>query len=165
MYHIQQQLLALLNNFPIRWLGRLCRVLVFPLGARLSPPKDRWQRDVVAALSTMTPLRHRLLGNVYTTPTDYNAAGKTLAAFDQWLAAEPLLAKLKAAIRDKTIPKQVSITEQLSAALEKNIFTVSECDIIRSVELARSAAIAVDDFSIELLQKDSPQIKKSVEDA
>src|SRR5690606_22935945 len=74
---IETALSGALRNFPIRPVGWLLWLLVFPLGRRAQAPGDRLSRRAASLL--MTPgdaARARLAAGVHRPPCAYNAAGR-----------------------------------------------------------------------------------------
>jgi acyl-CoA dehydrogenase len=68
------------------------------------------------------------------------------------ITAEPIEKQIKAAKKEGDIDGYTAI-QQAQSALEKNIITVEQFDIIMQAEEARKKVIAVDDFLSEELER------------
>src|SRR5690606_37998858 len=73
---LETALSGALRNFPIRPIGWLLWLLVFPLGRRAQPPGDRLSRRAAAILMTPCEARARLARGVFLTPGPNNPAGR-----------------------------------------------------------------------------------------
>ena len=69
VWHMQMALDGAIRNFPVRPVGWLLRVLVFPFGRREVPPSDRLGRRVAALITAPSEARDRLTEWTYLTPT------------------------------------------------------------------------------------------------
>jgi len=75
LYQNQEQLHAMLRNFPNKWLARLVRFCVFPRGRKYYSPADEWNRDISEKLMADTPTRQRLIHGIYNTVEPNNPFG------------------------------------------------------------------------------------------
>ena len=65
LFRVQQALDGILGNFPVRHLGPVLRVAVFPTGRYFRLPDDRLNEQVAGILRTPGPVRDRLTEDVY----------------------------------------------------------------------------------------------------
>ncbi|MDP1557916.1 MAG: acyl-CoA dehydrogenase [Nitrosomonas sp.] len=145
VYRLQQSFDELLNNFPgnvvMVW---LLRMLVFPLGKRYSPPSDVLGHEVAQLMLEPGAARDRLTAGIYV-PT---AADEPLADLEAALrcAVESVAieAKLRSAVKTGQITAQSD--EKISKALQQNIITASEAELLNKMKDLRRRVIMVDDF-------------------
>ncbi|MXS85995.1 acyl-CoA dehydrogenase [Nitrosomonas sp. HPC101] len=156
LYRMQQAFHEFLLNFPA---GRIIRgglrFMIFPLGMRCLPPADALSHEVARLILTPGAARDRLTAGIYL-PT---AENDPLALLGQAMACavecEPIEARLKRAVKDKTLPSDEE--EQISKALAQGIITDSEAASLERMQILRRRVIMVDDFSPDLRQVDDQQ--------
>lgn len=150
LYEIQNRFNEILKNFPYRWMGRLLRVWVFPLGQHFSKPSDKLTQRVAQLLLAPTSSRLRLATGAYLP----SASEKIIAQVDDALlkvvVAEPIEKIIKAAAQ-KDIIRGFTMLELASAALSEGVISQSQYTAVLSAEEARKKVIAVDDFTSEEL--------------
>ncbi len=150
VYRLQEQLHALLRNFPNRPVAVLLRMLVFPVGRTYSSPGDELGRAVATLLLEPSAARDRLCAGIYVPDDATDLAGRLRAAHKAVVAAEPAMRKLREAERDGELP-QYEVAERLRAAKAQGILTDIEYEqLIRAGELT-AEVIAVDDFDFDAL--------------
>jgi len=116
---IQEQLDALLTNFPNRAVARLLRILIFPLGRCTQRPDDALTHQVANLLLEPSPARDRLTSGIYLPLDTAETVGRLDRALETIVAAD--------AIRPDTM-------------------TPHTAALIRDAASARQDVIAVDDF-------------------
>ncbi len=116
---------------------------------RLSPPPpDDLGSQVALALQEPGELRDRLTSSVFR-PTDVDTAlGRLEHAFRLAWDAEGVVRKLKKAIRAGRLPRRPPL-ELVSEAVELEILTAPEAELLKAAEEARDDAIQVDSFTLE----------------
>lgn len=140
-------------NVPV--LGRLLRGPVAlwsrinPIG---SPPSDRLGSRIARALQEPGNLRNRLTEGIFI-PTD---SGDHLATLEAALIlhhqADEIVGKIKDAVRARKLPKDRP-ESLIPQAVEEQVITREEAELLKTAERARTAAITVDSFSLaEYLQ-------------
>ncbi len=146
LYRAQQSFNEFLLNFPVNTVTRsLIRVMIFPLGRRYQPPADTLSHEVARLILVPGETRDRLTAGIYL-PTENN---EPLAWLEQALtcaiACEPVEAKLRRAIKEKTLIAREE--EQISQAVTQGILTSEEATLLEQMKVLRRRVIAVDDFS------------------
>ncbi len=142
---------GLYQNLSLPLLGR---VLAWPgsLWAKLTSfgrgPDDATGQRVARTLLQPSAQRDRLTGRIHIPTDPKEALGRLEHAMRLCSEAEPVLKKLKDAVRHGRLPK-ARPEQLLTQALEQGIVTAAEHDLVQSAEAARSEAIAVDSFSLE----------------
>ncbi|HED64574.1 MAG TPA: acyl-CoA dehydrogenase [Planctomycetes bacterium] len=145
LYRVEIALDGVLRNLPARWVARLLRPVIFPLGRRSAPPSDHLGAKVARALVEGGELRERLTTSMYV-PADGEAGlgfleetlGKILAAKDAW-------SKIHAATRAKELDRKPKAT-LVERAAEAGIISAEERARIEAAEAARGEAVQVDSF-------------------
>ena len=149
-YQAQQALVAILGLLPIRLGAWKLGLLIFPLGKPYAPPQDQLTHEVAQLLLYDSSCRDRLTQGIYINRQVGDATGRIERAFSAVLAAMPVEAKLKQAVKQGLLLKQAA--EPLREyALAQNIISQAEADLLVSAEQARLAAINVDEFSPKAL--------------
>src|SRR3546814_20142920 len=104
---IETALSGALRNFPIRPVGWLLWLLVFPLGRRAQPPGDRLSRRAASILMTPGDARARLAEGVFLTPCATNPAGRVDSYLPQVVLAEPVERKFLKALKTRSAERRV----------------------------------------------------------
>jgi acyl-CoA dehydrogenase len=145
LYQIQDALRGVLDNLPNRPVAWLLRPIVFPLGARLRPPSDRLGARVARSILDGKPGRLRLSRDVYSPGPEEQGLGRLEVALAAVVEAQPVLARIKQAIRQKKLRKAAPV-ELLDAALEAGLIDAAERDLALRAEALRDEVIQVDAF-------------------
>lgn len=145
LYGLQEQLDDLLRNFPDRRIAWLLRLIVFPLGTRFRPPSDALGHEVAAVIMDPGPARDRLTAGTFLTDDTRRAIGRIDAALTLVVAAEPIEARLREALRDGRITAGTDehLVEQ---GLAQGVVDADEAERYRMALAARRDVITVDAF-------------------
>jgi len=142
-YRMQNSLLDIFRNLPLP-LHLLLRGLVFPFGARFTPPSDKLGREVAAIIQAPGELRDLLISGLYL-PVDKNSPEAQLeAALQLAVATDPLEKKLRQEIKKETIDSSAS--DHLQQVVEQGVLTETECELLQQARELRQRVIAVDAF-------------------
>lgn len=152
LYEIQERFHAILTNFPNRLFARVLRWLIFPLGRRFQPPKDKLMRKVAKTIVEPSQTRERLTAGIYTTNDGKNIAAIMQDAFIQSIEAEAIEKTIRQAEKEGLIAANTP-DELAQAALRKKVITEAQYDALQSANKARKAIIDVDDFADEELRR------------
>ncbi|BAZ94242.1 acyl-CoA dehydrogenases [Thiohalobacter thiocyanaticus] len=144
-HRAQEALLALCDNLPNRWLGRLLRLWLFPLGRSYAPPSDALCDQVVELLLRPGEARDRLTAGLFLPESPDATLNRLETALTLSVQAEPVLRRIRAAMQagrvDSGDPEQ-----RLEAALAAGVITAADADRVRAAVAARHEVIAVDAF-------------------
>jgi acyl-CoA dehydrogenase len=151
VWHMQAALDGVIRNFPVRPLGWLLRLLVFPFGRHEVPPSDRLGHRVATLLMAPGAARDRLLQWIYRTPTPNNAIGRLDALLPDVIAAEPVERKFLKALKAGQL-KARDYLAQLDEARAAGVIDADEHALLRHVREAGEEFIAVDDFTTDELR-------------
>lgn len=149
LYRIQESFFAIICNLPNAGGALLLRWIVFPLGRLFRVPPDSLGRDIARTLSMPGPARDRLTRGAYVAKSEQDPIGALEAALVAVIAAEPVEAKIHAAVRDGRIKGRVR-PDQIEAALREGLITAAERSLIERAAQLRRRVIMVDDFPQDL---------------
>lgn len=145
---IQAAILDFLANFPVRWLAKVLRRLIFPWGSAYAGPADDLTAAIAQSLCGNLPLRERLSAHCWLRPD--SAAWQMEQAMHALLNAAPLLEKINR-IRFTEIPLPSPFESYLSArircAYQQQIINQDERDQLQIVADLCWEAIQVDEFA------------------
>jgi len=131
------------------------RMWAFPLGLPYRAPNDRLADAVADIILQPNEARDRLTQGLFV-PTDMSEPlGRLEDALLRTLAAEPILARIRGAMRDKHIAAG-DPELRITAAVEAGIISSEDAIIVHGAIAARRQVIDVDDFAPEQL---NPQFK------
>ncbi|WP_431635847.1 acyl-CoA dehydrogenase [Dyella sp. KULCS107] len=145
VWRMQMALDGAIRNFPVRPVGWLLRVLVFPFGRREVPPSDRLGRRVAALITAPGEARDRLTQWAYLTPTANNTVGRMCALLPDVIAAEPVERKFQKAQKAGQFVSR-DYDSQLLEAVKAAAITEGEAALLKRVRDASFEFISVDDF-------------------
>ena len=147
LYQIQIALDEILRNFPIKWLGLLVRVVVFPLGLSLRMPNDSLGHRVAALLIKPGRARDRLTRGIFISDDENDITGCLEDALPKVIKAEPIERRLRANDQAKSdLQSYQQWVEELSGL---DLLSAEEADILLQAHAATRKVIMVDDFEPE----------------
>ena len=145
LYGMQQSLLAFLDNFPLRAVARMLRGWAFPLGLPYRTPSDRLADAVADVIQKPSETRNRLTAGLFVPVGLHEPLGRLEDALARAAAAEPILARIRAAMRDHRIAHG-DPEARIDSARAAGIITGDEAAVIQAAQVARRQVIEVDDF-------------------
>ncbi len=146
IYRMQQAFDELLTNFPVHFaVTWLLRGLVFPLGKRCKPPTDALSHEVAQLLLNPGAVRDRLTSGIYVPVT----VGEPMADLEQALQCAIECKTVEDKLRDAVKSRQITASgdEKIDQALQKNVITAADADLLNRMKELRRQVIRVDDFS------------------
>ncbi len=154
LWQAEEALWKALALLPARVPATILRSLLFSTGRTCTAPDEHLISVLAKILLNDNSTRERLTAGIYIDQRPDDSSGRIEVAFKVVLQAAPIEIKLREARR------QGKLTEQdwplmVREALQKGLITEKESDIIQAAEVARSKAIAVDDFMPEQLVRRS----------
>jgi len=145
LYRIQDALVGVLDNLPVRWIVVLMKLAIFPLGARFRPPSDRLGAEVARDILEDREARRPLTADVFVPPPDEPGLGTLEAALDKAVRALPIETKLRDAVRAGTLDRAPGyMLDDLGIAA--GVISGAEYDLLNEAREARDEVIAVDAF-------------------
>lgn len=154
LYEIQESLYGLLENFPAPLAGRVLRRVLFPWGRRYKAPDDRLGTRVAAILLEPGEVRDRLTSGLFIPSALSESIGRLEDAFRKSHEAEPVVAKIRAAMKDGTLERG-DPEEYCDVAVQAGIISREEANRVHAATAARLEVIQVDDFAPELLSREN----------
>lgn len=155
LYNIQLAFDEFFANFPNKWLGYILRFIIFPLGKNFRPPQDRLGHLIAQSMMVQSELRERITRDCYLGKSSDDPSGRMEYAFALSIAAEPLEAKLNAAIKTGTISRHATLRDQIDNAVSKNILSADEAKLLMEYETVRQDAMQVDEFEFNYFKRNA----------
>jgi acyl-CoA dehydrogenase len=146
LHEAEKSLVVILKNFPNRFLEWLMGGLVFPVGRRYYVPNDAMGHAAARLLLEPSEARERLTRGIYISRDVGDALGRLEDALPKVIAAELLERRLYKLVDEQPL-LHGDPAAQLAAAIEMNLLTVAEAELVRAAQAARREVIAVDDFA------------------
>jgi acyl-CoA dehydrogenase len=146
---IEQAFYGLFDNLPNRFVAVALRYLIFSYGRQFNPPRDKLGRAVVQTMLEPGPARERLTAGVYIPKNEDEAVGVLEAALRAVIAAEPVEAKIRAAVKAGSIGGHFA-AETAEQAVTKGVITAAESGLLDRAHALRRQVIMVDDFPRDL---------------
>ncbi|WP_146908593.1 acyl-CoA dehydrogenase [Arenimonas daejeonensis] len=144
-HKIELALSGALRNFPIRPVGWLLWMLVFPFGRRAQAPSDRLGRRAAALLMSPSDARDRLASGTFLTPCENNPAGRINSYLPKVILAEPVERKFLKALKNSDI-EALDFPSQLAEGVAEGWITAEEKVQLEELRTLTWDAITVDDF-------------------
>ncbi len=144
LYQIQHALDEILRNFPVKPLGLLLRLLVFPLGLSLRQPNDALGHRVAALVIRPGAARDRLTRGIFVSMDEDDITGRLEVALRKVVAAEPVEKRLRALKLEK--PPLMGWDEWFQRLSDDERLSGEEVERLRTARAAMLQVIAVDGF-------------------
>ena len=144
-HKIELALSGALRNFPIRPVGWLLWLLVFPWGRRAQAPSDRLGRRAAALLMSPSDARDRLADGIFLTPCENNPAGRINSFLPKVILAEPVERKFLKALKNSDI-EALDFPAQLAEGVAEGWITAEEKLQLEELRKLTWETITVDDF-------------------
>ncbi|MDQ3510776.1 MAG: acyl-CoA dehydrogenase [Pseudomonadota bacterium] len=151
VHKMELALSGALRNFPVRPVGWLMWMLVFPLGRRAQPPSDRLGHRTAALLMAPNEARDRIAEGVFTTPCASNPAGRINSYLPTVVLAEPVERKFLKALKSRNI-EVLSFQAQLDEGVREGWINATERRQLEELRELTLDTICVDDFAAEELR-------------
>jgi len=145
LHDIEEALIGVCNNLPMRWLGVMLKLGVFPLGRKNHGPSDRLTQAVARASLSNNDLRDSLTADIYHPEAAELGLGALDAALITVRAAEEPRRKVKAAIKAGTLPRG-RVAALLDEAITAGVLSIEESDLVHRSLAAREQLIQVDAY-------------------
>jgi acyl-CoA dehydrogenase len=140
---------GVLANYPVRWIGALLRLVIFPLGRHFAPPGDALGHEVARLLIAPSAARDRLCAGIYLPEAESDPLGCLEAALDAAVKAEAVEAKIRAAQKSGAI-RGGGPDELAQAALAAKVIRGEDMSLLKRAAQLRDEVIRVDDFPQDL---------------
>ncbi len=147
LWRAQQALDAFLNNFPVRSIAIIMRIIVFPLGKPLQAPSDRLGRKLADIILEQGTARDKLTAGIHINNDPEDPLGRIENALAAVLAAGDAAEKLKKARRSGQLDCLFDDEDALAELLDKNLIDKAEAELLRHALAATWQATIVDAFA------------------
>lgn len=134
-----------LQNYPNAFVGFFLRLIIFPLGNRHKPPKDRLGKAMVKKALNETSIRNALTRHIFISDDENDPTGILEVTLKEVDELEPVTKKLEQAIKEGKL-KRYHGFDWIGEAKEKGILTDNEAMRLRRLETLVEKVIAVDQF-------------------
>lgn len=140
-----------LRNFPAKPAAWILRALVLPLGIRDRGPTDAQGQAVAELMMHDNPARSSLTADIFKTRSAGNALGQLDETLELVIQTEAFEKRLRKALDDGTLlPGQPATV--LQEAVNADILTHAERDLVARARAAVAEIIAVDEFESDYLK-------------
>jgi len=153
LFVIQDRLINVIRNFPIWWLRRPLRTVLFPLGLFYREPSDNLGKRTARILLSPSDARDRLMRGSF-----YSEKGPGLpelnVAFAAVTAAEHTSKRLRAITHEVVLPSNHE--ELIEQARASSDFSEKDAELVRNAQQAVAAVLAVDHFDLGHASEEKP---------
>jgi acyl-CoA dehydrogenase len=154
MFKAQHAFEGVISNFPNRFIAALMRRVVFPLGRPYVVPSDKLGHDVARILIEPAAARDRLTAGIYLSDAPDNPVAQIERALAATVAAEPIEARMRAAVKDGRVdaklPPGGGTETVLARAQAAGVITAAEGAAVIAARDLTAVVIHVDDFAQDL---------------
>jgi acyl-CoA dehydrogenase len=154
MFKAQNAFEGVISNFPNPIAAAFARIIVFPLGRPYEVPSDGLGHEVAALLIAPSATRDRLTDNVFIGSGDDDPVALIERALEATVAAEPIHAKIRAAVKatqlDGTVAPDAAADTLAIRAVAAGVITADEARVLAKHHALVARVIAVDDFDRDL---------------
>jgi acyl-CoA dehydrogenase len=152
LYRVQEALLGVLENLPMRPPAFLMSWAIFPLGARFRPPSDKLGARVARDILEDREARINLTEDIFVPPPGEVGLGALEAALTKAVRAIPVETKLRDAVRAGKLDRAPGYMLD-DMGLKAGVITQDEYDLLQQADAARNEVIAVDAFDPETFKQ------------
>ncbi len=145
IHKIELALSGALRNFPIRPIGWLLWLLIFPWGRRAEAPSDRLGHRAASLLMTPCEARDRLSEGLFLEACENNPAGRVNSYLPKLVLAEPVERKFLKALKNSDI-EALEFPAQLDEGVREGWITADERKQLEELREMTLDTIMVDDF-------------------
>ena len=154
MFKAQNAFEGVISNFPNRAIAAVLRRLVFPLGRPYVVPSDRLGHEVARLLVEPSATRDRLTAGTARAKSDDDPIGVLDRALVAAVAAEPIEAKIRAAIKAKRFDPKLEPGQNAVALAQRacaaGIVSSEEAAALTLAHELMVQVVRVDDFAQDL---------------
>ena len=148
LWRVQEALGGVIDNLPNRAAAHVLKPLVFPTGRSLRPPDDDLGARVAGGLLEDAEQRLALTADIYIPAAGEPGLGRLEEALDKAVQVRPIRDKLRRAVRDGTLAKELD--EALAeTALDQGVIDEGERRSLKEFDEIRTDVIQVDVFEAE----------------
>lgn len=150
LYHIQVACNELLDNFPMRWLGKVLRVIIFPWGAAYHKPTDNLSHKIVSTMVEPSAFRDRLTQYCYIAKDDTDAMRRMENALLKAKEVDPVFKKFQTGIKNGKVPRLGTLNDRIRASCQHGVLTEAEKQLFVEFNQIYQEVIQVNEFTFDL---------------
>ena len=150
LHQIQISINELTQNFPLPWLGKLLRFIIFPLGTAYHRPDDKLYHNIVSKMLSPSEFRDRITNHCFIPDNKTDASRRTDMAFTLRVQLDPVLKKLNSAAKSGSLGSAKTVAEQIDAALSQGVLSAYEARALHEYDTLEKEVIKVNEFSFDL---------------
>jgi len=155
-WRMQEAFHGLFQNFPVRPVAWVLRLLVFPFGRTLRAPDDALGHRVARLLMEYSPARDRLTCGMFIHRDEADPVGRLELALQRVAEADQIESKVRSALSASSA-RTFNAEARAAAALRLGAITADEAQTLRSYDALRRACIMVDDFAHDVGRRTAAQ--------
>lgn len=140
----------LFDNFPIRWVGKILRAIIFPFGSTYRRPSDSTYHKIVSAMLEPSEFRDRLTRYTYIDASPDDNVRRLESALTRVVKIDAIWKKFQNALRSGNLPKLASFNERVQVAVKIGVLSENEAQALKEFEELHKDVIKVDEFSFDL---------------
>ena len=141
----QHRLSEILRNFPVRWVAKLLRFIVFPTGNYFRTPGDSLDHTIASILLAPSPTRDRLTDGIFVSDDPNDSVGRLEIALSKVIESDLIENRINHAVKAGNL-KEGPQESLLKEAVILGIINQEELDVLHEGLVARKNAIKVDAF-------------------
>ena len=145
LYEIGKAFDEFYANFPVGFIGRFLRLMVFPTGVPYKAVSDKLNGQIADFMMEKSDLRDRLSELCYLPKDENDPIGLMEVAFDTLVEVEPLYNTYYKALSKGELTSR-TLEGRLEEAIAKNILTAEEAEQVGRYDRLRYEAIQTDSF-------------------
>jgi acyl-CoA dehydrogenase len=149
MFKAQNAIEGVISNFPNRLIAAVLRQLVFPFGRPYVVPSDELGHTVAKLLIEPSATRDRLTAGMHISSSEENPVGAIELALAATLAAEPIEAKIRDAVKAGRLSVKAR-EDRIAAAQAAGVIGAEEASALRRAQRLVDKVVRVDDFPPDL---------------
>lgn len=147
LFRLQNALIEFLDNFPVRSVGIILKLWLFPLGKPCKKPSDKLAISIAKHMMQPSKIREALSRHCYIGKSKNDPIFRIEYAFQAVIAAESAVKKLNLALKKGELSKVHHYHDILEDAVAQKIISDEDAKRLLRAHEATEDAIQVDSFS------------------
>lgn len=145
LYRMQEAIHEFLDNFPLRPVARMLRLVIFPFGRPYRKADDALEASVAGLLLTPGAARDRLTAGIHIPDAPDEAVAMLDDAMVKVIAADEIRTKLLRAMRRRELRSR-TFSDAIAEAVAAGLIDTQAAATMAAAVSATTAVIQVDDF-------------------
>ncbi len=146
LYQVQEALLGLYRNLPIKAVGWGLRLITFPFGRRFHLPSDRLNHSVARMIQEPSEARDRLISGIFISKDPDEATARLEDTLIQLVNTAESDKRLQQGLRGQ-LSDMATDADKIHAGIEQKIISSEEGEQLLNAWAARRECIQVDAFA------------------